>query len=99
MEIMEVKYRRNITFSEARKILESYLKVNTYANVAQAIGNNNNQPDKYKALIEKLLQLRPNDWLKIQEQLKSYIQLKSIEQNYKLNKKNIQQRAISLLQK
>ena len=31
MEIIEVKYRRNITFLEARKIVESYMKVNTNA--------------------------------------------------------------------
>ena len=33
-EIIVVKYRRNITFLEARKILESYMKVKTYTNVA-----------------------------------------------------------------
>ena len=64
-EIMEVKYRRNITFLEARKIVERYMKVNTSANVAQkasltATNNKNNQLDKYGVLIEKLLQLGPN---------------------------------------
>ena len=47
-----------------RKIVESYMKVNTYANVAQKvslISNNNNQPDKYRALIEKLVQLGPKN--------------------------------------
>ena len=53
MEIMKVKYKRNITFLKARKIVESYMKVNISANVAQKvspISNNNNQPDKYRAL-------------------------------------------------
>ena len=60
---MEVKYRRNITFLEARKIVESYLKVNTYANIAQKAICYNNQLDKYRVLIKKLVQLGPNNWL------------------------------------
>ena len=31
---MEAKYKRNITYLEVRKIDESYMKVNAYANVA-----------------------------------------------------------------
>ena len=34
---MEVKYRRNITFLEAIKIVESYMKDITYANVMQKV--------------------------------------------------------------
>ena len=34
-EITEVKYRRNIAFWEARKIVQCYMKDNTYANVKQ----------------------------------------------------------------
>ena len=59
VEIMEVKYRK-----KARKLEEIYMKANTYVNVAQRvslINNNNNQPDQYKALNEKLMQLRPNN--------------------------------------
>ena len=32
---MEVKYKRNITFMEVRKIVECYMKENIYTNVAQ----------------------------------------------------------------
>ena len=49
---MAVKYRRNIAFKEARKIVLSYMKDNTYANGAQRlslISNKNHQPDKYIA--------------------------------------------------
>ena len=53
---MNLKYRINITFLETRKIVESYMKDSTYANLAQKvclISNNSNQPSKYVALIEK----------------------------------------------
>ena len=55
-------FRKNITFQEAKKI-KAYMKHNTYANVPQRASpiSNNNQPDKYRALIEKLVQLGPND--------------------------------------
>ena len=36
---MEAKYRRNITFLEARKIVKSYTKDNTNANVAQKVSS------------------------------------------------------------
>ena len=74
-KIMEIKYKRNI-FPEARKIVESYMKENTYANVAQRAsskGNNNNQADDYKYFIEKLMQLGPNNWPKFQEQPKKNV--------------------------
>ena len=48
------------------------MKYNAFANVAQkesSIGNNKNQLDKYRTLIEKL-QLGPNNWPKFHEQLK-----------------------------
>ena len=78
---MDVKYKKNTTFLEARKIVESYMKVNTYANVAQKVcpisssnttsTNNNNQLDKYRSLIKKRLQLELNNLPKFQEQLKN----------------------------
>ena len=54
-EIMVLKYQRNITYLEVKKIGESYMKDNTYANVvwrASPISNNNNQFDQYRALIK-----------------------------------------------
>ena len=41
------------------------MKVNAYSNVARKASpnSNNTQPDKYKAFIKKLVQLRSNDWL------------------------------------
>ena len=38
---MEVKYKRNRTFLDARKMVESYMKDNTYANVAQKVSSIN----------------------------------------------------------
>ena len=73
---MEMKYRRNIiTFLEARKIVDSYIKDNTYAIVALKVSkisysNKNSQPDKCRVLIEKLVQLGHNDLLTFQKELK-----------------------------
>ena len=69
-EIMFIKHTKNIPFPEARKIVESYMGTKTYVNVAQKV----NQPpqdstsiDKYQKLIEKLLNLKANEWLTFQE--------------------------------
>ena len=71
-EIMFIKHTKNIPFPEARKIVESYMGTKTYANVAQKV----NQPpqdstsiDKYQKLIEKLINLKANEWLTFQENL------------------------------
>ena len=72
-EIMFIKHTKNIPFPEARKIVEHYMGTKTYANVAQKV----NQPpqdstsiDKYQKLIEKLINLKANEWLTFQENLK-----------------------------
>ena len=59
---MQLKYRKNLTFLEARKIVESYMKDNTSSNVAQkaipigsSTANNINQFDKNRTLIGNLL--------------------------------------------
>ena len=72
-EIMLIQHTKNIPFSEARKIVESYMGTKTYANVAQKV----NQPprdstsiDKYQKLIEKLIDLKANKWLTFLENLK-----------------------------
>ena len=62
------------------------MKVDIYATVTQKaspISNNNNQPDKYTALIEKLLQLGPNDWPKFQEHLQKTALRQNLSQNLK----------------
>ena len=53
--ITEIKYKRNITFFEAKKIVESYMRVNSYVSVALMANpiNNKNQQDNYRALVEK----------------------------------------------
>ena len=65
--------------------------MNTYATVAQKANpiSNDNQQDNYRVLIKKLIQLEPNGWPKVSG--KAHIQLNSIKQNHKLNKKNLQQ--------
>ena len=70
---MFIKQTKNIPFPEARKIVESYIGTKTYANVAQKV----NQPpqdstsiNKYKKLMEKLINLKANEWLTFQENLK-----------------------------
>ena len=107
-----VKYKRNVTFLEARKIEESNVKVNTYANAAQrasSISNNNSQPDKYKIiLIKKLVQLGPNDWPVSRTVLKklhsaeicqtaTQIKEKKLTKNIHTNYKNISTENFKLL--
>ena len=104
---MEVKYKRTITFFEARKIVESDMKENTYANVAQKESpssssnimtinttttiNNNN--DQHRSLIEKKTTATRTKWLaKILRTVnKNHTQLKSVKHKHKLNKINLQQ--------
>ena len=66
---------------EWRKIVETYRKDNTYANVAQSanpICSNNSQSDQYWALIEKLVQ---QGLAKVSKTFKKYSQQKSNEKN------------------
>lgn len=65
-EIMEVKYK-NISFIDARKVVDNYMKVTSYTAITQR-----EKPDRYNTLIEKLLKLKPSDWPKFLEQLKLY---------------------------
>ena len=53
-EIKGVKYWSNIIFLGTRKLLESYAKVAQMRSLS-----NNNQSDKYSAIIEKLVQINP----------------------------------------
>ena len=81
---MFIKHTKNTLFPEARKIVESSMGTKTYANVAQKV----NQPppdstsaDKYQKLIEKLINLKANEWLTFQENLKKMYstEMKQIE--------------------
>ena len=71
--ILEVKHKRNVSFLEARKIVGTYMGENSYAYVAQR-ANTTNEDNKYRTLIEKLIQLEANDWSKFQEHLKKTTQ-------------------------
>ena len=68
-EIIEVKHKRNLSFLETRKIVGSYMGENRYASVAWR-ADTTNQSNKYRTLLEKLIQLEVNDWPKFQENLK-----------------------------
>ena len=72
-KILEMKYKWNVTCFETRRILESYIRENIYAFVARRVNpiRNGNQHDNYRALVEKLIHLEPNDWPKFQKQLKN----------------------------
>ena len=59
-EILQVKHKSNVSFLEARKIVGTYMHKNSYASVAQR-ANTINQDNKYRALMEKLIQLEQND--------------------------------------
>ena len=60
---MEVMYKSNITFLEVRRVDEPYMKENTNFILAQRANSidNDKQSDKYKTLIEELLQLGSYD--------------------------------------
>ena len=68
-EITDVKHKRNVSFLEARKIVGSYMGENSNTSVAQR-ADTTNQDNKYRTLMEKLIQLEANDWPKFQEHLK-----------------------------
>ena len=76
-EIMHIKQTKNIPFPEARKIVESYMGIRIYANVAQKI---NQKPqdiipiDKYEKLIEKIMNLSINEWSTFKRTSKECIQ-------------------------
>ena len=68
-ELLEVKHKRNVSFLEANKIVGTYTRENSYASVA-CRADTTNQNNKYWTLVEKLIQLKPNGWPKLQEHLK-----------------------------
>ena len=65
-EILEVKHKRNVSFLEAREIVGTYMEENSYASVAWR-ADTTNQNNKYRTLVEKLIQLEANNWPKFQE--------------------------------
>ena len=71
-EIMAIKHTKNISFPEARKMVDSYMKEETYSQITSGYTPSNitNQNSKYEILINKLLQLGPNDWPKFINEIK-----------------------------
>ena len=65
-----MKHKRNVYFLEARKIVGIYMGRNSYASVAQRV-DTINQHNRYRGLVEKLIQLEPNNPPKFLEQLKN----------------------------
>ena len=59
----------NVSFLEARKIIGTYKGENSYASFAQR-ADTTNEDIKYRTLVDKLIQLKANDWPKFQEHLK-----------------------------
>ena len=58
-----MKHKKNVSFLEARKI------VGTSASIARRT-DTTNEDNKYRTLVEKLIQLEANDWPKFQGHLK-----------------------------
>ena len=65
----EAKHKRNVSFLEARRIVESYMRESSYASVARR-ADRTNDVTKYRTLVEKLIELEANDSPKFQERLK-----------------------------
>ena len=74
-EILEVKHKRNTTFLETRKIVGTYMGENSFASVARR-ADTTNQNNKYRALMEKLIQLEADNWPKFQKHLKKLLSAK-----------------------
>ena len=77
-EIMQFKYKRNISFRDARKIVESYMGTQSYASISRKTNRiqqtDSKQENEYIELIEKLVRLSASEWLNFQEQQrKSYL--------------------------
>ena len=64
-----MKHKRNVSFLEARRIVGSYLGESSYASIARRADRTNDN-NKYRTLVEKLIQLDAIDWPKFQEHLK-----------------------------
>lgn len=83
-EIVVVKYRIDISFPQAWKIVDSYIKGHTYANIAQRQIQLSARITTTQTNIELSLQLGiDNKISRIPK--KNHAQLKSIKQNYKIN--------------
>ena len=62
-KIKDIKYRKNVSFLEAKKTVDLCMKENACATVAQKTNLiNNNHADKYKFLVIKLIPLGASDW-------------------------------------
>ena len=68
-EIIKVKLKWIVSFLEAKRIVGSYMGESSYASVARR-ADRTNDDNKYKTLVEKLIQLEANDCPKFQEHLK-----------------------------
>ena len=74
---MQVKYKRNISFPDARKIVDSYMGTQSYASTSQKINRiqqiESKQENKYIEFVEKLARLSASERPNFQEQMrKSY---------------------------
>ena len=70
-ETREVRHKRSSSFLKARKIVGTYMGENSYYTSVARRADTINQDNRYRALVEKFIQLKPSDWLKFQEQLKN----------------------------
>ena len=68
-EILKMKHKRNVSFLEAREIVGTYIRENSYASLAQR-ADTTNQDIKYRKLVEKLIQLEANKWPQFLEHMK-----------------------------
>ena len=83
------KFRWNIEkYNISRSKENSELLYNIYTNVTQRVSpiSNNNQSDQYRALIEKFVQLGPNDWPKFQQLKKTTLNRNQIKTKRTHNK-------------
>ena len=75
-----VKHKRDLSFLQARKIVGTYMGENSYTSVAWR-ADTTNQDNRYRMLVEKLIQLEANDRSKFQEHLKKKLHLAKFYQS------------------
>ena len=73
-EIMTIKYKNNIPFPEARRMVGEYMKEKTYSQATKTATlkktETNTNADKYNELVNELLKLGPGDWPSFVEKLR-----------------------------
>ena len=79
-EILSVKYTKNISFLEARKIVDATNRDKTYSQAVSLV-TSTELTSKYQNLVRKLLQLGPGDWSNFIKNLRAELEEPQVKTN------------------